>query len=259
MTTHTLPKADIDAVPVDQLHTRLGFDTPLAYPPSSLKKPLTQWNMETDDSPIFRYIYRHAAPSRHLEFGTWLGTGATYCLEESPATVWTINLPDGEARSDGTAAYPASVIAPDDRPAWLRDGPFATRLGKTPSDVRGLVGLYYHKKGFSHRVCQILCDSRQWDTAQYPPGFFDTALVDGGHAHEIVTSDTQKTLPLVRPGGVVMWHDYCPDPHVNSQCPCTVGVVTAIADLYDTLRPQLADLFWVKPSWILVGIKARTS
>lgn len=248
-------QARVDPVPIARLHHRLGFDQPLDYPASSLQKSLTHWKMEIDDAPIFRYLYRHAQPRRHLEFGTWLGIGATYCLEESPATVWTLNLPDGERYPNGSVAYPASVIARDDLPTWLRDSEAAARLGKIPSDAQGLVGLYYLKKGFGNRVCQVLCDSREWDTTQYPPGFFDTALIDGGHSQETVTSDTQKALPLLRPGGLIMWHDYCPDEEVKRTCSSTVGVIAAIDQMRPRLAKELSDLFWVQPSWILVGVK----
>ena len=256
--THAeVDRLSIDAVPVDTLHQRLGWPTPLDYPASSLNKPLTHWTMEIDDAPIFRYLYRHAQPNRHLEFGTWLGTGTTYCLEESPATVWTINLPQGEEHpTAGGAAYPASVLAKDDVPDWLRDSEWSKRLGRYPSDSVGLIGLYYLKKNLGHRVCQILCDSRQWDTSQYPPGFFDSVLIDGGHVHDVVVSDTRKALPLVRPGGLIMWHDYCPDEEVQRRCPATQGVAAAITDLHDWLKNELTDLFWIKPSWLLVGIKA---
>lgn len=246
---------DIDSVPVKNLHTRLGFNTPLSYPPASLAKPLVNWRMETDDAPIFRFIYRHVQPKRHLEFGTWLGTGATYCLEESAATVWTINVPDGEVLPDGRIAYCASDLEPTDLPAWLRHGLRSTPLGKVQSDTQGLIGLYYLKKGYGHRVCQILCDSRMWEPCVYPPGFFDTVLVDGGHQQDVVASDTWKALPLLRTGGIMMWHDYCPDPAVNRSCSSTVGVAAAIGRDLERLKDQLSDLFWIRPSWILLGVK----
>ena len=88
--------AGIDIVSVDTLHERLGFSEPLLYPPESRNRSFLDWKMEVDDAPILRYLYRQFRPRRHLEFGTWLGTGACYCLEESDATVWTMNLPSGE-------------------------------------------------------------------------------------------------------------------------------------------------------------------
>ena len=32
--------------------------------------------------------------------------------------------------------------------------------------------------------------------------------MDGSHAHSYVVADSAKALELVRPGGVVLWHDY---------------------------------------------------
>src|SRR5258705_2294619 len=94
----------IDVVPVEELHHRLRLNEPLQYPPTSLHKPFSKWKMEVDDAPILRYLYRHLRPSRHLEFGTWEGTGTCYCLEECDASVWTINLPEGE-RIEGRPVY----------------------------------------------------------------------------------------------------------------------------------------------------------
>ncbi|GAG34474.1 unnamed protein product, partial [marine sediment metagenome] len=65
----------IATVTVEQLHNRLGFKEPLKYPPTSRNKPLTAFNMDIDDSPILRYLYRNFQPRRHLEFGTWQGGG----------------------------------------------------------------------------------------------------------------------------------------------------------------------------------------
>ena len=54
----------IPIVGVRDLHQKFGFPHPLAYPETSLRKPLTQWRMEDDDAPIFRYLYRHFRPRR---------------------------------------------------------------------------------------------------------------------------------------------------------------------------------------------------
>jgi len=95
----------LDIVTVDDLARRMGFAEPLEYPSSSRQKHLIDWKMEIDDSAIFRYLYRNFRPRRHLEFGTWRGTGTLYCLEECSATVWTLNIPDGEVAIDGTRTY----------------------------------------------------------------------------------------------------------------------------------------------------------
>jgi hypothetical protein len=36
----------------------------------------------------------------------------------------------------------------------------------------------------------------------------DLVFVDGSHARSYVESDSRKALRMVRPGGIVFWHDY---------------------------------------------------
>lgn len=237
----------VPAVSVNDFSARLGIDYTFKYPETSLNKSLKNWQMEEDDSPIFRHIYRSFRPKRHLEFGTWYGLGALYCLQECDATVWTLNLPWGEKDEHGKWAYPQQ-----------NQQHFWDILKKTmlrPSDELGSIGRYYLELGLGNRVCQIYCDSRDWDIQNYPDGFFDTALVDGGHSEEVVSSDTKKACQLVRSGGIIMWHDFCEENDVLSNCSSPRGVVSAIHQNWNWLKTQMEDIFWIEPSWILLGIK----
>ena len=243
---------DIPTVSVKDLHTKLGFSVPLDYPETSLDKPLKDWNMEIDDSPIFRYIYRNFQPKRHLEFGTWQGTGVLYCLEQCDATVWTINLPQGEKLEDGSWAY-ASVPEALKKHFWSRKKKGPLFWGQT--DSLGSIGRFYLEAGLGKRVCQIYCDSREWDISNYSNGFFDTALVDGGHVEDIVASDTAKACQLVRSGGLIMWHDFCEETEVQNIYSSARGVVRAIKTNWTKLNGQMKNIFWINPSWILLGVK----
>ena len=104
-----------------------------------------------------------------------------------------------------------------------------------------------------HRVCQIYCDSLEWDTTNFPEGFFDTVLIDGGHDKDVVISDTRKALPLLKSGGIMMWHDFCPSEYKAFES--TQGVMAAIAEEWGHLNRQFSKLFWIYPSMILVGVK----
>ena len=242
-------------VPVSRLHARLGVDAPFEPPAHSRHKSLADWNMQQDDAPILRYLYRALQPKRHLEFGTWMGAGTVDVLESCEATVWTINLPHGEREADGRWAYAQPMAAdtslPDDTPY------FVTQRGTVvaQTDGPGFIGKQYHERGLAHRVHQILCDSRTWDTRDYPNGFFDSVLIDGGHQSDIVANDTRKALPLVRRGGLVLWHDFCPDQDVHARCPCVRGVMQGVASCWPWLQSQCRELFWINPSWLLVGVK----
>lgn len=71
------------------------------------------------------------------------------------------------------------------------------------------IGNFYREKGDFDRITQILEDSRQFDTTPYRHSF-DFVFVDADHSYNGVKNDTVKALELVRPGGIIMWHDYAP-------------------------------------------------
>ncbi len=261
------------SLPAERLHERLGFAQAFVAPEVSRERPLHEWRMEENDAPILRYLWRHARPRRHLEFGTWEGRGALDCLLECDATVWSINLREGETDAQGRWAYDAWLDefestrhARDERvcerivgcslaPESLRTR--TARNGRTVvrTDALGAIGRLVHEAGLGHRLCQICCDSREWDTSNYPEGFFDTALIDGGHTADVVRSDTLNALRLVRPGGFILWHDYCPDVRAQEICSSIRGVVEGIEEIASTIRRCCSDLFWIEPSWLLLGVR----
>jgi predicted O-methyltransferase YrrM len=241
----------LDIVPVGSLHLRLGVADPIEYPADSLQKPFSRWKMEVDDAPILRYLYRQLRPARHLEFGTWEGVGTCYCLEESDARVWTINLPDGEFK-DGQPTY---YSAPETVPAGATPTESRNGVDVYQTDAGVFIGHRYRSAGLEHRVTQFYCDSRNWDTSPYEPGFFDTVLIDGGHAEDVVLSDTRKALTVVRSGGVILWHDFCPDPSVFDPMPSVIGVISGLTKEWQSFADHLQDAFWIQPSFLLVGIR----
>jgi hypothetical protein len=211
--------------------------------------------MENDDSPIFRYLYRNFRPDRHLEFGTWQGVGVVFCLEECEASVWTINLPFGENKLEGGKAYGHYEYELAEVRAWARKVGFPDSHLSYCTDSLGFIGRAYLQKNLGNRVCQIYCDSTEWDITKYPEGFFDSILIDGGHTADIVMSDTRKAFTLLRSGGLLMWHDFCLNSEVQECCSPVRIIVNAIKDNWEWIRDKLKDFFWVNPSWILVGIK----
>lgn len=226
--------------------------------PKVSKMSLKNWRIE-NDAPILKFIYKAHWPKRHLEFGTWRGWGTVLCLECCQATVWTINLPDGEVRPDGSWAYGHRVLNRNKSPANIvtvnfgkdKKGP----INYHRTDAGGYIGHLYKEKGLGPRVCQIYCDSRQWDTSNYPPGFFDSVFIDGGHQPEVVVNDTRKALELLRKGGLIMWHDFCPIPEVRSEVQSIKGVTDGIELLWPRLKVELKKIRWINPSYILIGIK----
>lgn len=254
------PSGDPDRLPIVEagaLGARLGFMKPFTQTERLFDHPLTQWRMERDDALILSYLYAQHAPRRHLEFGTWEGFGVELCARSCGAEIWTINLPDGERAADGSAVYVQSAA----EDAKLPHGApvFATPAGDlcVQTDRGECIGWRYRAAGLESRVHQLLCDSTQWDTSGYPPGFFDSVLIDGGHQPDVVTSDTDKALRLLRPGGLCIWHDFCPNPEALAASPAGFGVAEAVVKNWARWRAEFSDIFWIRPSWILLGVKRR--
>jgi predicted O-methyltransferase YrrM len=61
--------------------------------------------------------------------------------------------------------------------------------------------------GVEERVRLVVADSRTIDP---PPEPLDLLFVDGDHRYEGVKADTERWLPFVRPGGVLLFHDAVP-------------------------------------------------
>lgn len=218
----------INIVDVDNLSMHLGGEIRPILPANASTKPLTDWKMESDDAPILEYLWRSQSPRRHLEFGTWEGFGAALVAKVTEADIWTINLPEGETAHDGRALYAST-------------------------DAGLFIGRLYREAGYAERVHQLLCDSRDFDPKLFSELPFDTVLIDGGHTPDIVESDTEKALSVLRPGGMCVWHDFCPDPRALEENLAPLGVALAIIENIDRWRAQFTSLYWIRKSWLLVG------
>lgn len=241
-------KSLIKSLTLTELSDFLGFSEKLEL---NNTKSLHQWKMELDDQPIFRYLYRNFRPKRHLEFGTWQGAGVIYCVEECDATVWTINIPFGEFKN-GKKVYGLYKDEINHVHEWVQKIGLEKKDDYV-TDSFGFIGRYYLEKEYGHRVCQIYCDSKNWDTKNYPKGFFDSVLIDGNHNMDYVINDTFKSLPLLRNKGLMMWHDYCPPVYADFEC--VKNVIDAINYMSYDLSMYFKELIWINKSWILIGIK----
>ncbi|MBC7981296.1 MAG: class I SAM-dependent methyltransferase, partial [Armatimonadetes bacterium] len=56
------------------------------------------------------------------------------------------------------------------------------------------------------RVTFLSSDSAKFDESPYL-GTMDLVFVDGAHSYEYVKNDTEKGWKMLRPGGVLAWHD----------------------------------------------------
>lgn len=71
------------------------------------------------------------------------------------------------------------------------------------------------------KITQVFGDSATYSFANYQ-NTIDLAFIDGSHAYEYVLNDSKKIYSTMRPGGLIIWHDY-----TNWE-----GVWTALNELY---------------------------
>ena len=125
---------------------------------------------------------------RIFEFGTYKGVSTTQLALSLPhdGMVFTLDLPED---------HPAYSLAIPN----VAEQQIAAEKGKgilIPHDLGG-------------KVTFLRADSAKFDTTPYRESM-DLIFVDGAHSYEYVKNDTVKGLEMLRPGGLVAWHDCTP-------------------------------------------------
>ena len=138
---------------------------------------------------ILSVLAKHS--TRFFEFGTC--TGKT-------AYLWSRNAPPN-------AQVVTLTLAPEQRDQYCAeagDNAVDTRYAR---DESAFAEFLYSNTPSAHAITQLFGDSKQLDESPYQD-WADLVFVDGSHARSYVESDTDKALRIVRPGGLVLWHDY---------------------------------------------------
>ena len=146
-------------------------------------------------------LLRKTAALRVFEFGTYLGISTTQlALNVAPTgSVFTLDLPEDDPRVrlkiDDVSETALTAIRDKGR--------------LIPADL--LAKVVFLKK-----------DSADFDESPYA-GTMDFVFVDGAHSADYVRNDSEKGWRMLRPGGVIAWHDCrTEDPdvvHYLLQCP----------------------------------------
>lgn len=131
-----------------------------------------------------------------FEFGTCMGRTTYLWARNSPADARVITL----------------TLAPDERSIYRQEvnddaGDTAAALSES-----AYTSFLYSGTPEASKVEQLFGDSKALDIAPWS-GACDLVFVDGSHAYSYVMSDSEKALALVRPGGLVLWHDYAGPSH----------------------------------------------
>jgi hypothetical protein len=139
------------------------------------------------------------------EFGTCIGETSYRWARNQPSDGTVTPLILAPNQFDGDQSQPGADSAAEE---CARQESRLARFLHTGTDVKG-------------RVVQLFGDSRRFDETPYLDSC-DVVCVDGAHADSYVVSETAKALGMVRPPGLVLWHDHSPE------CP---GVFRALNEL----------------------------
>lgn len=126
-----------------------------------------------------------------FEFGT--ATGRTTLL-------WALNSPPD-------ARIVTLTLRPEDLASYRPEAGDAEVDRKFAASESAFTKFYYSGTSVEGKVKQLYGDSKAFDHTPWA-GKCDLVFVDGSHARSYVASDSRKALALVRPGGLVLWHDY---------------------------------------------------
>ncbi len=126
-----------------------------------------------------------------FEFGTCTGK-TTYLLA---------------ANAPAAARVTTLTLRPEDQGVYrAAPGDAADAQGSAIAES-AFAAFFYESSPEAAKVTQLLGDSKAFDETPYLASC-DLVFVDGSHARSYVESDSRKALRMVKPGGIVLWHDY---------------------------------------------------
>ncbi|MDX6767755.1 MAG: class I SAM-dependent methyltransferase [Candidatus Methylacidiphilales bacterium] len=133
-------------------------------------------------------LCRSVRAKRIFEFGTYKGVSTTQFALNLPedGQIITLDLPEDHP------CYSLAITKEEERMIAAEGGKGVL----VPADLR-------------HKVTFLKSDSASFEVAPYA-GSMDLVFVDGAHSYEYVKNDSKKGWEMLRPGGILVWHDCVP-------------------------------------------------
>lgn len=126
-----------------------------------------------------------------FEFGTCTGRTSYLWSRNAPANARIVTL----------------TLAPTQRDAYVEAPGDDSRDRRFALNESTFTEFLYSGTPEAARITQLFGDSKAFDESPYE-NWADLVFVDGAHAESYVRSDSAKALRIVKPGGLILWHDY---------------------------------------------------
>jgi predicted O-methyltransferase YrrM len=163
---------------------------------------------------------RNAEGTTVVEIGTSTGMATALMSVNAPKTrIYTVNIP------------PEEIISGE-------GGNFTTIALEKEK-----IGHVYKSKNLTN-IEQIFANTKYWKPEI---GKIDIAFIDGCHDTEFVINDTLKIIPFMKPGSLILWHDF--NPELITKYDWIRDVCLGVEKLYT--RGVLKNrVYHLKDSWI---------
>jgi hypothetical protein len=126
-----------------------------------------------------------------FEFGTCTGKTTYLVARNSPANATVTTL----------------TLSPETIDQYVKESDDNRRSTRAALRESKVTHFLYQGTQVEPKVRQLFGDSKSFDESPYV-GACDLIFVDGSHAYSYVVSDSKKALQMLKPGGVILWHDY---------------------------------------------------
>lgn len=144
-------------------------------------------SLDNNEALILCALAKHFKTKKILEIGTFEGnTTLNLAANTAPdALIFTVDMP----------------------PDW--DGKMKIKVPGLKVNVseRSKIGSQFQNTEYAGKIRQIFTDSANLDWSRLPLPL-DLVFIDGCHDYAYVQKDTGNALRSIRPGGLVVWHDY---------------------------------------------------
>ncbi len=149
--------------------------------PASSRLDRHSWNVRLDEEIYIGLAIRAIHAKKIFEIGTFNGGTTRYMTEAGGRDVKTYTLDLLEDEFNKT---------------------------QSPDNFTGTqVGSRFHGSPVESQIQQLWGNSMTFDFAVYE-GLMDFVFVDAAHDYKHGIVDSKSALRLVKPGGVIMWHDF---------------------------------------------------
>jgi len=158
------------------------------------------------ESAILIGLVRLTDTKQFFEFGTYLGTTSRLVANNTGDDVEIVTLD----------------LSPEEIAVLDPEGLNTTEKDENDDFLRhkyqelGAFFLNDLDEATQGRVTRILCDSTKLDLGEHGlRNRFDLIFVDGGHHYDIIKSDSDLAFEMLKPSGVIVWHDYASGIHTD--------------------------------------------